>query len=451
MRKLCFLSMMCILVGSVWAGEVLVPASVSCRTDILNPTTNRSDSSKLSIRSDASAAKSWIKFDIGAIDPSTIRAATLRLTLHEDEGDYYFKVSAVNDDYTTNIDWAERDITWNNAPANDTASWTDPDFAHATLMGTVDLTGNYLAGSQHFIDVTSALQTDTDGIVQFILHDSDSLINCATHDHAGTAVPLLAAQEYWPTLFITLPPAGADFPNPEDGAVVEASLSQLSWTNPDPNTPGTPITCDVYFGTDPNQAAMDSVTLAAGADSVSIDATYGSLTPDTTYYWLVDCHDPSRATELIPGEMWSFYVGQAPSVDAGPDQVVWLDPSEVTVSLDGTTSDDGTYSVLWKQVGNDPTEVTISPADVDDTSVTLTERGVYEFMLTANDGVLSSSDTVRIVVGDDACDASHLDSSAAYNPGDENQDCIVDLADFITLIADSWLNCTDTLTNCSNP
>ena len=51
------------------------------------------------------------------------------------------------------IDWLEGEITWNNAPANDTDSWTNPDFTHATLMGTVDLTGNFQAGSQHFIDV----------------------------------------------------------------------------------------------------------------------------------------------------------------------------------------------------------------------------------------------------------------------------------------------------------
>lgn len=457
MRKLCLLLIMCILTSSVWALETLVPASVSCRTDKTQPDNNRSDSSKLSIRSDSSAAKSWIKFDLSAIEPNDIRAAQLRLTLNEDEGNYHFNVSAVNDDCLDNIGWAEKDITWNNAPANDTADLLDPDFTKATLMGTIDLTGNYAAGSQHFIDVTSAAQGDTDDVVQFILHNSNSLINCATHDHSGGA-------DYWPTLVITLPPLGADFPNPAIDEIVTPTLPSLSWTNPDPNDGVSPITCTVYLGTEPNEitGAIDDAdikTLAAGASSVAINTTnfpaHGSLNNDTVYYWLVDCQDPSGNPQLIPGEMWSFYVGQAPSANAGPDQTVWIpDPNGVTVNLDGTTSDDGAYTVLWTQVNTGAPEVTIDTPGTDDTSITFTERGDYEFKLTATEtgtlGLLETSDTVRIVVGDDACDASHIESGDPYNDADQNQDCIVDLTDFVSLIIDDWLNCTDTLTNCGN-
>jgi len=135
-----------------------------------------------------------------------------------------------------------------------------------------------------------------------------------------------------------------------------------------------------------------------------------------------------------------------PVVDAGPDQVVWLDPNSVTVDLDGTTSDDGDYTVLWTQTGG--TDVTISPNDVDDTTVTLTERGIYTFKLTADDGLLQTSDTVRIFVGDDACDASHLQTDDPYNDADINEDCIVDLTDLTELILNAWLDCSDTLTNC---
>jgi hypothetical protein len=437
----------CILAGSVWAGEVLVPASASCRTEILQPTTNRHDSSKLSIRSDASSAKSWIKFDISAIEPNSIRNAVLRLTLHENEGAFHFDVSAVNDNCLDNIGWLEREITWTNAPANDVASFTNPDFSKASLMGTIDLTDSYLAGSQHFIDVTSALQGDTDGIVQFILHNGNSLINCSTHDHAATTVPELAAQEYWPTLIITLPPAGADYPNPGIGEVVSNTLPTLSWTNPDPNDGVSAITCDVYLGTEPNQLTMESVTLAPGAWSVDMNTTNfptkGSLAIDTTYYWLVDCHDPSRVPELIVGEMWSFYVGLYPGVDAGSDQTVWLDPNQVTVNLNGATSDDGAYTVLWTQVSNGAPAVTISPDNVDDTSITFTTRGDYQFKLTANDGVLTTSDTVRIVVGNNTCDASHIVTGSLYNEADANQDCVVDVQDLMTLIVGNWLNCTN--------
>lgn len=447
MKNTCLFMMLgCILSSGVFAAEVLISADASCRTEITNAEVNRHDSSKLSIRSDASSAKSWIKFDqLGAVDLSSLRGAKLRVALHEAKaGSQHFDISAVNDDYTTNIGWLEREITWNNAPANDTTSYAGLLSGAATFAGTVNFTDG-TAGQQFEVDVLSILQADTDGIVQFVLHNSSGLMNCATHDHSGGA-------EYWPTLILTFPPPGADYPDPAIGETVPPTLSQLSWINPDPNDGISPIRCDVYLGTEPNLLSMDMKALTPGEASVAITTdnfpNHGVLSNNTLYYWLVDCHDPSNEAGLIPGEMWTFLVGQAPTVDAGPDQSVWLDPNTVTVNLNGTTSDDGSYTVLWTQESNGAPNVTISPNTVDDTSVTLTERGDYVFRLTANDGILENFDTVRIVVGDDACDASHLQTGSAYNPADINQDCLVDLLDFVTLIADDWLGCTDTLTLC---
>ena len=456
MKKLCYLFIICILAGSVLAYEIVVPASMSCRTEMLQPDTNRHDSSKLSIRSDSSAAKSWIKFDTSAVDPNVVREAILRLTLHEDEGDFTFDVSAVNDNVTDNILWVDHSnnedpvndiyaLTWNNAPGNAVSDTLNPDFTKATLMGTVDLTGNYAAGSQHFLDVTSAIQGNTDAVVQFVLHNGTSLINCATHDHP-TGV------EYFPTLFVTMPPLGADWPNPADEGVVPTSFSELSWTNPDPNDGSSDITCTVYLavddGSEPNKLAMASVELDANENSVSV-SELATLTNDTPYIWIVDCLDPSRTPSFIEGEKWSFYVGEYPSVDAGQDLVFWLTdyPSGVDVTLSGTTSDDGTYTQEWTQTGGDA-NVTISSADQDEASVTLTVAGDYEFTLTANDGVLVSKDSVRIVVGDDACDASHILTGDDYNEADQNEDCIVDLTDLAELILNDWLSCTDDQTDC---
>lgn len=255
-------------------------------------------------------------------------------------------------------------------------------------------------------------------------------------------------------------PAKAHTPNPIDEDIVYSSLDSLDWINPDPGTPGTPIYCTVYLGTVQDRSHMDSVTLNANESDVLINTTnfptYGSLVNQAWYYWAVDVYDSSIQPEPIEGTVWRFYVYDdiAPAADAGVDQIAWLGKSGTSnqeeIDLDGTTWDDGPYTISWTQVDNGAPTVIISPDDVDDTSVTVTERGTYEFMLTADDGVRQTSDMVHIIVGDDSCDASHMSTGAPYDAEDINQDCIVNLADFAILFSEDWLVCTDTLTNCGN-
>lgn len=140
-----------------------------------------------------------------------------------------------------------------------------------------------------------------------------------------------------------------------------------------------------------------------------------------------------------------------PTVDAGADQVTWLGqsgvPGQEVVYLDGTTSDDGPYTVLWTQVDNGAPSVTIVPADQDEATVIVAARGLYEFRLTADDGSGQSFDSVEVVVGEDVCDASHLSTGDTYSPGDFNLDCIVNVTD-VAHLAMKWLNCTNTLASC---
>jgi hypothetical protein len=103
--------------------DIIINADESCRTDVLNPDTNNHSSSKLSIRSDEKSAKSWIKFDLGSLDTSK-----------------------------------------------------------TTLLTTVNFTDG-VPGDPFTIDVLEALQADTDGIVQFVCHNSNGLLQLATHDH----------------------------------------------------------------------------------------------------------------------------------------------------------------------------------------------------------------------------------------------------------------------------
>ncbi len=449
-------------VHTFWATE-------SCRTELFDGTDprmndNRSDSSKLSVRSDYKAAKSWIKFEDLEIDPADMRAATLRITSYRDKSGTS-TLSYVHDSCLDNIHWKSDTLTWNNAPGNipsndgenpadsETFTVTDLqenlDLAKTTVLAIVDYSDGTVAGDQFFFDVLPIVQEDTDGIVQFALHGTSGLMDFGTHTHP-------AGEVYWPMLEILIPPAGADWPIPYYGQTVETTTSELKWTLPEPNLPGGEIYCDVYFGTEPNRPEMDMVTLAVGENSAALTAgnfpRFAPIQDEQTYYWVVDCHDSSR-DEVVPGLMWTFYVNdnKAPVVDAGPDQVMWGLPQ--TIALDGQTSDDGLpippglYTIEWTQTSGP--SVDIDPDDTDDTSVEITETGVYEFQLTANDGAKQTSDTVRIVVGEDACDASHLNTGDAYNRSDVNEDCLVNLEDYALLIAVNWMDCTDTLSGCN--
>lgn len=433
------------------------PAVESCRTEVgpnrsyVNQ--NRQDSSKLTVRGDTAPAKSWIKFNLGSFEPNSInlKAAMLSVTLMEERYGTV-EVSAVNNNYLTNSGWLSGDITWNNAPGNDPDSDGQLNASQTTFIGTIDIIQgtNDAVGTTHSIDVTDIVKADTDGIIQFVLHNGSNLINFSTHNHSTV--------EWRPVLTLIEAPAGADYPRPYYGSTVKTDLAELSWVNPEPNDLGATVSCTVYLGTEPNRLVMDWVPLAAGVSSVAINTdmfeNFGDLQNLTTYYWAVDCFDTSAGVGLLEGLMWWFRTddNKAPLVSAGADQAVWLgEPNEVTVTLYGVTSDDGlpgpTYTVKWTQVANDAPTVTIDNDDQDTASVTFTKRGVYVFRLTADDGEKQASDTVIVYVGTTPCDASHMNSGTPYLGGDVNRDCIVNLED-VAIMAAGWLDCTDTQDNC---
>lgn len=431
-----------------------IAATESCRTEGGSYVdSNRHDNSKLSVRNSNNGNKSWIKFPFDDLDPNTLKAAALTVVFVDPEGDTVnVDVSAANDNCLDNINWTQTNLTWNNAPGNLTTDLGLLDPLKTTLLGTISATDPPI-GQPVEIDVLSAMKTDTDGIVQFVLHNSSVLMNFGTHDHAIAA--------YRPVLTLLEAPAGADYPTPYPGQTVETTQPSLSWTNPEPNFPGTSIYCDVYLGTEPNRPQMDKVSLDADASSVAIHTgnfhAFGSLVNNVTYYWVVDCYDSSTGPDPIAGLMWSFYTdnNHAPEVDAGAGQTVWLGMSgiagEETAVLHGVTSDDGRpgpYTVEWTQTPTGAPTAAIADSDQDEATVTFHERGSYEFVLTADDGDKTTSDTVTIDVGDDACDAWHLSSGTAYDAGDANRDCLVNLEDFALLLSTNWLNCTDTLTDC---
>jgi predicted esterase len=87
----------------------------------------------------------------------------------------------------------------------------------------------------------------------------------------------------------------------------------------------------------------------------------------------------------------------APVVNAGSDLII----SGTSVSIHGTASDDGlpngTLDISWSKLSG-PGSVTFSPIDEAETVATFAVSGTYVLQLSADDGALSSSDTVTVTV-----------------------------------------------------
>ena len=470
MKKICSLLLIALTISAfttlVFAEETMQVTGLQGKAaDGRDPDTTMGNSTQLMTRDGGypDAKKSWLQFDISSAYaenpnlPGNFVNAKLTFYGAKDESGKSYAVYGLNDDAGLE-NWDAATLTWNNGPANDTTTSKgliagQTTSLYSTVSDGLDLISETPESDQSTL--TAFVNTDTDGKITFIFT-------------AGSTCYLWnVGQELEPVLTLTYElgnnPEKAHDPNPADDAVVTSTLSSLDWTNPDPNELGGVITCDVYLGTEPNKldsSKMNKVELTAGISTVDINTTnfptFGNLTDLTTYYWIVDIHD-STLTNTVEGEVWSLFVNnnEAPVVDAGPDDVIWLGMSgtadQELYTFAATVTDDGpieNVSYQWEQTSG--TEVTIVTEDIEDPSVTFTATGTYEFQLTANDGDRQASDTVQIIVGEDACDASHMATGDEYNAADQNQDCIVDLTDLVALILSDWLNCTDQLADCGN-
>ena len=111
---------------------------------------------------------------------------------------------------------------------------------------------------------------------------------------------------YWDDVSVTGSYIASN-PEPPDGAndLVPFDVTALSWQRPAPRQGGDTISCDVWFGTDPNMPGTNTKILDKQ------DANSVAISPDShqDYYWRVDCYDPNTPGPEIKSEgdkTWTF-------------------------------------------------------------------------------------------------------------------------------------------------
>lgn len=262
-------------------------------------------------------------------------------------------------------------------------------------------------------------------------------------------------------------PRQANNPVPSYDAAVGVDLDILSWTAPEPNEPGDTVVCDVWLSADePNFVASNpnAAKFTDKAESVSLSGEGFAVKEDTTYFWRVDCRDPSVGT--TEGMVWTFNTGDTPpTVNAGVDRYVWLDmddgdgdDTKVTVTLSGVVDDDGKSPVTTEWTLNysetaEGTNVIIDNAAEPLTTVSIDNTGWFQFLLTADDDFGHGENIVHVGVYSSACQAAMEDPSDRYNSypdgltGDVNSDCETNLED-LAIVASTWLDCMSDKLGC---
>jgi len=231
-------------------------------------------------------------------------------------------------------------------------------------------------------------------------------------------------------------------PSPAYGSTVPDGPTQLQWTLPESKDPAGVITCDVYFGTNPNVEANPRVVIGQTVESVNV-----TLEIDTNYYWALDVYDSSVSANY-PVYLSPIFtlntMNMRPVVNAGEDVETWPADGQRVVQLDGTVSDeDGRpkpVTLAWTVIA-EPDELNaarISDPAAANPMVTITGPGTYTLQLEASDGEYTTADTMQIMLYADACEHAKNQEGFVLIPGDINEDCIVNELD-LTILEENWL------------
>jgi hypothetical protein len=306
------------LISSAQAGEATADTFVRGAE---NGDTNYGNNSSVTIKNangNGYDRKGYIRFDVSG----TIMEASLDLTVstNNDGGGgttpQTFTIEVYGLAESLDHTWTENDITWNNAPGNDTSSSA---FAEeATLLGSFIVEPLPVGNMVSFSDpnLVDFINSDTDNQVTLLLRrtagtSSSHNVAFASKEHTSYSAPTLN----------TLAATRAFGPDPTDGSLLIATWASLSWRAMD-----SAVSHDVYIGDN-----FDDVKNGTGDTFVGnqVETTQfigfsgypypDGLVPGTTYYWRIDEVNEANPNSPWKGEVWSFSMPPNTAYNPIPD------------------------------------------------------------------------------------------------------------------------------------
>ena len=247
------------------------------------------------------------------------------------------------------------------------------------LTGVVDLMSTYAADHNRFGISLFAASADVAGIdtglsLQVNLHTEQMFIRGGVNGGSLASADLVgveAADLIGETLVFT---ATVEFVGTDIGIGFTLSVPSLAYTQ----SVGTTVAAANYTGGNFGFGARGRVR---GTDTKDVPFSYEAVS------FSIQSSD-NGSTNV------------APAVNAGADQTIQLSTDPIV--LDGTVTDDGlpggAVSTTWSVTSGDSANVSFADALVAETTATFAAAGTYELTLTADDGELSSADSITVGV-----------------------------------------------------
>ncbi len=398
MKKRFWLGLICtaVLLVPVSRAEVIRETSFGLGADTFvgndsnkGPDNNYGGGSTMDIRNypGVRAHIGYVKFDISGVFGS-MADAQLQIYITSGGATRTWDIYGLIDNDVDDA-WGEMSITYNNAPGMlpATAGSFTIDETKLTLLGTLAVssaTNVAVTSDPATLDLSSFLQSDTNGLVTFVLipQPPERQFYVAAKEGVTEENGWIAPTLIMPNAFL----GGAGEPQPADGSTItDLNLSQLCWKN---------VSSDVavvWFGqTDANELDYQSqltplavINDPQETECVAIPADYLPLDVPATFTWAVESwkypeSDPNHygePNEFMGVGVWKFYTSAIPLAESSPvDQYRF--PGETATFTATFESLSPLGGVIWHQNGQ---PVNVGDPDVD---VTVTELGDFQYSTT---------------------------------------------------------------------